>query len=199
MASQSIIKLDQQSIELGDHTQMGGFTALRAALIRPERVRALVLMDTDAGAETFGHQVQYALMRGVVQVFGLKAMTSRMMSIMFGQTTRREQPALCQAYRQRFMALDKRSVVTVARALSARDDLLPRLGEITCPALVIVGEEDQALPVPLSQRLAAGIRGAELLVVPRVGHLSTVEAPARLTEAIERFVEMFEPANRQSA
>jgi pimeloyl-ACP methyl ester carboxylesterase len=178
---------------------MGGFTALRAALTRPARVRALVLMDTDASAETFGHRVQYALMRGVVHAFGAKAVTSRMMSIMFGQTALDEQPLLCETYRQRFMAVDTRSVLTVARALSARDDLLPRLGEINCPALVIVGEEDLALPVTLSQRLAAGIRGAELLVVPKVGHLSTIEAPDRLTQAIERFVKPFEWVDRRTA
>jgi pimeloyl-ACP methyl ester carboxylesterase len=47
-----------------------------------------------------------------------------------------------------------------------------------------------ALPVELSRRLAAGIRAAELLGVPRVGHLSNVEAPVLLTQAIERFVDL---------
>ena len=168
---------------------MGGFTALRAVLTRPERVRALVLMDTDAGAETLGNRMQSVLMRGIVRTFGMSAVVSRMMTIMFGRTARAEQPALCAACRQRFSTTDMRSMLTVARALSARDDLLPKLGQISCPTLVIVGEEDMALPVELSRRLAAGIRGAESLVVPRVGHLSTVEAPGLLTQAIERFVD----------
>jgi pimeloyl-ACP methyl ester carboxylesterase len=178
---------------------MGGFTALRAVLTRPERVRALVLMDTDAGADTIGNRVQSVLMRGVVRTFGMSAVVSRMMTIMFGRTTLAEQPALCDAYRRRFLTSDMRSMLTVARALSARDNLLPKLGQISCPTLVIVGEEDMALPVELSRRLAAGIRGAELLVVPRVGHLSAVEAPALLTQAIERFVDPFALESQRAA
>ena len=96
----------------------------------------------------------------------------------------------------------KKKAVTRASAELRPDQCLkvrPRLGQISCPTLVIVGEEDMALPVPLSRRLASGIRGAELLVVPRVGHLSTVEAPALLTQAIERFVDPFALESQRAA
>ncbi len=164
----------------------GGFTALRAALTRPERVRALVLMDTDAGASPFALRVRDRLMRGVARAFGPAAVIAPMMSIMFGRTTRREQPALCEDYRRRFLAVPLPSILGIGRAITARDDLLPRLAQIHCPTLVLVGEEDKALPVALSRRLAAGIRGAELVVVPHAGHLSALEAPAAVTQAIER-------------
>jgi pimeloyl-ACP methyl ester carboxylesterase len=190
-AEDVIAVLDAEGIEeaVWAGLSMGGFTALRAALTRPQRVAALVLMDTDAGAEPFAHRVRYALMRGMVRIFGPAAVASQMMAMMFGRSARAEQPALCEDFRQRFLAADTRSTLTVARALAARDDLLARLGEIDCRVLVIVGEEDMALPVPLSQRMADGIRGAELKVLPRVGHLSTVEAPATLTQTIESFVD----------
>jgi len=177
---------------------MGGFTALRAALTRPERVTALVLMDTDAGAEPFGHRVQYALMRGAVRVFGPSAVASPIKKMMFGRSALKDQPELCEVYRQRFMAVDTRSTLTVGRAIASRDDLLPRLGQISCPTLVIVGEEDMALPVALSRRIAEGVQGAELVIVPHVGHLSTVEAPAVLTQIIERFVNGLAVAERQA-
>ena len=122
-----------------------------------------------------------------------------MMAIMFGRTTRREQPGLCEAYRQRFMAVGVPSILTVSRAISARDDLVPRLGEINCPTLVVVGEEDAALPVALSRRLAAGIRGAELVVVPRAGHLSALEAPEAVTRAIEGILDRLEPTGQAAA
>jgi 3-oxoadipate enol-lactonase len=160
---------------------MGGFTALRAGADAARacvRARALVLMDTDAGAETPGNRVQSVVMRGAVRAFGIAPVRSRPMTIMFGPTARVAQPALCDAYRRRFLSLDARSMLSVARAVSARDALLPRLGQIGCPTLVIVGEEDMALPVALSRRLAAGVRGAEVVLVPRAVHLPAVEAPA---------------------
>jgi len=121
---------------------MGGFTSLRAALTRPERVAALVLMDTDAGTAPWGRRVQYALMRGLARIFGSSVMGSRVLPIMFGRTTLAEQPELCEAYRQRFVAMDTRSMLTVGSAVDARDDLVPKLGQISCPTLVVVGEED---------------------------------------------------------
>lgn len=193
-ADDVIAVLDAERIEQAVWVglSMGGFTALRAALTRPGRVRALVLLDTDAGASPLLVRVRDRLMRGVVRALGPSAVIPPMMAIMFGRTTRREQPALCEAYRQRFLAVGLPSILTVSRAISARDDLVPRLAEVDCPTLVVVGEEDAALPVALSRRLAAGIPGAELVVVPRAGHLSALEAPEPVTRAIERFLERLE-------
>ncbi len=178
---------------------MGGFTALRAALKHPQRVAALVLMDTDAGSAPWWQRLQYALLRGTVRAFGVGAVMPRMVALMFGRTTQREQPALCQSYRQRFMQCHVPSILNIGRSLGARDDLLPQLHRIDCPTLVLVGEEDLALPPAKSRALATGIRGAELVVVPRVGHLSTIEAPAVLTQHIERFVDRLAPSLRQAA
>ncbi len=178
---------------------MGGFTALRATLKWPERVRALVLMDTDAGAEPPSHRLRYALMRGIVRVFGPQAVAGQIMPMMFGRSALAAQPALCERYRQQFLAMDVPSSLTVGRAIAARDDLLPQLGRIHCPTLVVVGEEDMALPVALSRRLADGIPGAELLVLPHIGHLCTVEAPAQLTQAMQQFLARLAPADRLAA
>ena len=178
---------------------MGGFTALRAALKAPQRVAGLVLMDTSAQRDPPHKRVQHLLMRGLVRAFGPKAVAGEISKLMFGATTRREQPALVADWTQRFLQCHVPSALTVARALSARDDLTPRLGQIRCPTLVIVGEEDQALPPAHSQRLAAGIAGAKLVVVPRAGHLSTMEVPAVMTRYIEAFLEPLLPALQKAA
>ena len=200
-ADDVIAVLDAERIEQAVWVglSMGGFTALRAALTRPGRVRALVLLDTDAGPSPFITRVRDGLMRGVAKALGPSAVIQPMMAIMFGRTTRHQQPALCEAYRKRFLAVGLPSVLTVSRAISARDDLVPRLGEVNCPTLVAVGEEDVALPIALSRRLAAGIRGADLVVVPRAGHLSALEAPEPVTEAIERFLDRLDSTGRSTA
>lgn len=200
-ADDVIAVLDAERIEQAVWVglSIGGFTALRAALKRPGRVRALVLLDTDAGASPFILRVRDRLMRGVLKALGPSAVMPPMMAIMFGRTTRREQPALCEAYRQRFLAVGLPSILTVSRAISARDDLVPRLGEVDCPTLVVVGEEDAALPVAMSGRLAAGIHGAEMVVIPRAGHLSALEAPESVTRAIEHFLDRLEPTGRSTA
>ena len=69
-------------------------------------------------------------------------------------------------------------------------DLRARLGEIRWPTLVIVGERDWRTPPSASRTIAAGIPGAELLVLPDVGHFPYAEAPEAFAAAVGQFMEM---------
>ena len=55
---------------------------------------------------------------------------------------------------------------------------------IFASALVLVGEQDVATPPDLSDELAAAIPGAKLVKLPDCGHLSTLERPEAVTEAL---------------
>jgi proline iminopeptidase len=68
-------------------------------------------------------------------------------------------------------------------------DLRARLGEIGWPTLVIVGERDWRTPPSASRTIAAGIPGAELLVLPDVGHFPYAEAPEAFAAAVGQFME----------
>jgi len=68
-------------------------------------------------------------------------------------------------------------------------DLRARLNEIRWPTLVIVGERDWRTPPSASRTMAAGIPGAELLVLPDVGHFPYAEAPGAFAAAVGQFVE----------
>jgi len=63
-------------------------------------------------------------------------------------------------------------------------DVRGRLGEIRAPTLVVVGELDRETPVPYSELLAGSMPDAHLEVLPGIGHLAPVEAPATTTELI---------------
>lgn len=70
------------------------------------------------------------------------------------------------------------------QAIMARPDLRPGLSAIACPTLVLVGDGDAATPPALSQEIAAAIPGARLVVVPDCGHMSTLERPQAVAEAL---------------
>ncbi len=63
-----------------------------------------------------------------------------------------------------------------------------RLNEISNPTLIIAGEEDRATPVAANKELAEGIPGAELRIIPQVGHLYQLEQPLEFNEALREFV-----------
>lgn len=167
---------------------IGGFLSLRAALTRPERVRALVLIDTDAGAETAWKKLKYTAMKWWLQTLGPRLPVSAAMPIMFGRTTLRSRPELHADYYQRFMNVRVNSICCGIDAITERDDVVGRLNEIRVPTLVVVGEEDKPLPPWKSRRIANAIPGAELVVIPRAGHLSAIENPVPVTDAVTHFL-----------
>jgi pimeloyl-ACP methyl ester carboxylesterase len=73
-------------------------------------------------------------------------------------------------------------------ALANRTSVVGALDRITAPALVIAGDEDQAFPLVHAEELAGRIPGAQLEVLPRVGHLAPREAPAAVAALLKRFL-----------
>jgi pimeloyl-ACP methyl ester carboxylesterase len=67
-------------------------------------------------------------------------------------------------------------------------DVLPRLGEIHCPTLVICGSNDQLTPTKYSQYLADQIPEASLVIVDDAGHMVMLEQPEAVVESIQDFV-----------
>jgi pimeloyl-ACP methyl ester carboxylesterase len=79
-------------------------------------------------------------------------------------------------------------VAAAQRGMALRPDSTPTLATVTCPALVVVGDEDGLTPPPEAEKLAAGIRGATLARLAGAGHLPNIEQPAAFNEALIRFV-----------
>jgi proline iminopeptidase len=69
-----------------------------------------------------------------------------------------------------------------------RHDVRARLGEIDVPTLVIVGESDWVCAPEASRTIAAGIPGAELVILPEAGHFLFGEQPEAFADAVRRFV-----------
>jgi 3-oxoadipate enol-lactonase len=167
---------------------VGGMVALRAALTCPERVSGLILLDTDAGAETTLHKLKYLAMGTGVRAVGFGPFLSTITRLMFGATTRRQNPALVNEWKEEFAGVRIPSALRCLEAIMRRDSLLAQLGGIRVPALVLVGEEDQSLPPPLSRRIHELLRYSTFSVIPAAGHLCALEQPTRVTSAILSFL-----------
>ncbi len=167
---------------------VGGMTAMRAALVSPERVRAVILLDTDADAERSWVKMKNRPIGVGTRLLGLRPFLPAIVKAMFGFTTCRENPQLVEEWRGRFGAADVESMRHYLEALIRRDSVVPRLGEVRVPALVVVGAEDRALPPSISKRIDAGLPDSTLVEIPHAGHLCTLEQPEAVTAAMLEFL-----------
>ena len=67
-------------------------------------------------------------------------------------------------------------------------DLTPRLKDIDCPTLVLVGDRDILKHRRFAEIIADGIAGASLGVIEGAGHASVIEMPVRLAVEISTFI-----------
>jgi proline iminopeptidase len=176
----------------------GGTVALSLALRHPDLVGRLVLVDTTA-CWSADHAEALALLEawhGPAVRDAARAMEGDRSAAARADFNRLVFPTYIwdPALRAPVMAAVGRSSYAHALAdrfwggLADAYDLRARLGEIRWPTLVIVGERDWRTPPSASRTIAAGIPGAELLVLPDVGHFPYAEASEAFATAVGQFL-----------
>ncbi len=70
------------------------------------------------------------------------------------------------------------------KAQLARPSAMQDLPNITCPTLVLTGREDQVVPLPVHIKMAEMLPNSRLVIVEQCGHLSTLEQPEVVTQAL---------------
>ncbi|MNT60062.1 Arylesterase [compost metagenome] len=92
------------------------------------------------------------------------------------------------AWAAKWAGMGKDRLTLPVNTLISRDDLTPRLGEISVPTLVIHGTGDIAIDVSHGRQLAAGIANAELVEIPGAGHAPPMTHAAESNQALLRFL-----------
>ncbi|HEY2744920.1 MAG TPA: alpha/beta fold hydrolase [Polyangia bacterium] len=170
---------------------MGGFVGMRLAARRPELLKTLTLIETAADKEPRLNVPKYRALALVARLVGLRPVAGAVMRIMFGATFLGDaaRAPVRERMRGELLALDVPRVEAALRAVVDRQPIAPELARIKTPTLVLHGDEDRAIVMPRAEKMARAIAGAHLVVIPRAGHTSSVEAPEAVTRALGEFLE----------
>lgn len=170
---------------LGGMSQ-GGFVSLRAALRSPERVRALILIDSQAGLEDPASVPAYEEMERVWLDQGPAPVQDIVASIILGPA---DGPVAWQPWFDKWAKADRQELAHAFRCLMDRDDITARLGEIDCPALVLHGTADAAISMARAEALLAGLAGPATFVQVEGGsHASNMSHPDQVNVALLEFL-----------
>ncbi len=169
---------------------MGGYIALAFWRRHPARVRALVLMDTKATADSAPARAKRVELLDAIQREGFGPSVPSLIPGQLGRTTRETQPALVERVEIMLRRAPEQGVICAATAMMHRVDSTPMLDTITVPTLVIVGDEDVLTPVSDAVALSSAIRGSRLVTISGAGHLSPLEAPDVVNAALAEFLDV---------
>lgn len=167
---------------------MGGYVTFAFYRRAPARVRAVVLADTRAVADTDEGRANRRRLQGQVDAEGIDAVVREMLPKLLGEHTKRRRPEVVAAVERLVRAASPAAVKAALDCLATRPDSMPLLPTMTCPALVVVGSDDVLTPVAESERMHRALPHSRLVVIPDAGHLSNLEHPEAFNMALAEFL-----------
>ncbi|GAA0622658.1 alpha/beta fold hydrolase [Halomonas beimenensis] len=167
---------------------MGGILALSILRQAPERVTRLALLNTNPFAEAPERQAQRIDDIAEAEAMGMARYAREVLAPLYPAEGAPSDPA----HAALVVAMAERGGLETFRrqalALRDRPDGSAALGDITQPTLVLCGDGDRLCPPARHTYLAEHIPDAELMILEGVGHLSTLQAPEAVSEALARWL-----------
>jgi 3-oxoadipate enol-lactonase len=165
---------------------MGGYLAFELWRRARERIAALVLVDTRAGAESAESRRGRDETLELLDEVGVHAVWGRLEGRLFAPGARREV-----VERARELALEQGAerLAAAVTAIRDREDSTELLAEIDVPVLVVTGEDDTIAPPAEAEAMADALPRARLVRIPGAGHLPPLERPDDFTRALLAFLD----------
>ena len=200
--AENILERAPERFAVAGHS-MGGRVALEVFRAAPERVAGMALMDTGhhpfppGAAGTREADGRFRLL-AKARAEGMRAMAGEWVQNMV-HPARLTETALIDGVLDMFEAKTPELYAAQIHAMLNRPDGGPLLSQLKCPTLVLCGHEDSWAPAPRHHDMAATIRGSTLVDIPNCGHMSTLERPEAVNEAMRAWLNAVIQAENGSA
>lgn len=167
---------------------MGGYVTFAVLRRQPAIACGVILADTRAGADTPEGRANRRGMLALLEREGPSGIARDMMPKLLGRTTLDDRPTVEPLVRRLIKQQSPGAVRGAILRMMDRPDSFAVVEALAVPTLIVVGDEDVLTPIAESQRMLAANPKAELVVMPRTGHLSNLEQPEAFNSAIRGFL-----------
>jgi len=167
---------------------MGGYVALAFYKQFPSRVRALVLADTRAQADTEeGKQTRLQQAEKAIAE-GMAGIADAMLPKLLTPETVSKRPEIVKRVRDMMLKTKPEGAAGALLGMAERDDQTALLSQVACPALILVGREDPITPVQDSEKMHREITGSRLVVIDNAAHVSNLERTEQFNDELVQFL-----------
>jgi len=166
---------------------MGGYVALEIVRQAAQRVDRLALLDTSARADTPEQLEKRQGLIALAQRGRFIGVTQALLPLLLHRA-RLGDDKLVSTVKKMAINIGQEAFIRQELAIMSRADSLPLLPAITCPTLVLCGRQAALTPPERHEEMARALPAAQLRVIEECGHLSTLERPAEVSAALQRWL-----------
>ena len=167
---------------------MGGYVALAFYKQFPSRVRALILADTRAQADTAEAKQTRAQQAEKALAEGMAGIADAMLPKLLTPETVSKRPEIVKRVRDMMLKTKPEGAAGALLGMAERDDQTELLSKISAKTLIVVGAEDALTPAADSEKMHHAIAGSRLVVLENAGHVSNLERTEQFNVALIDFL-----------
>lgn len=167
---------------------MGGYIGWQFYHRHRDRLRAMVLCDTKAAADTPQARETRFKMAENVEGWGSLHIAKLMAPKLFAPATLEANQKLVQELEAIIGRTNPVAIAAAQRGMAHRDDSTSLLPKLDLPTLYLVGTEDQISPPAEMKAMADATPASNLVTIDGAGHMSPLENPAQVNAAIREFL-----------
>lgn len=165
---------------------MGGMIGQALALMRPLALTSLVLSDSSSRIPPEAQALWQERIK-IAESVGMEPLVEPTIGRWFTPPFRTTHADIVERVRRLIRGTSPLGYAACCHAIAALN-LTERLHTIEIPTAIIVGEEDQGAPLPMSRTIHEQIAGSELVILPSAPHLSNTEQPEAFNQALTSFL-----------
>ena len=189
--AEAVLRWAPPTFALAGHS-MGGRVAIQVHRLAPDRVTKIALFNTGADSRPPGEageteERNRRTLLSLAQSRGMRPMAIEWLKGMLPAYRQNDTP-LVEEIIQMFERKSPELFEIQMLALLNRPNATPLLPKIQCPALVLTGFDDAWSPPARHLQIAQSIAKSELVVIPKCGHMSTMERPDEVTAAMREWL-----------
>ena len=168
---------------------MGGYVLLNLLERYPARVSAACFLMTRATADDEAGKARRLALSQEVQRFGPQVIVNMFRQMLFAPDTLEANQLLVDEICQIMADTPTAGLAGALLAMRERKDYTPLLGTFRLPALIMGGDQDQAVPLEQLRIIEAGLPNSTIRIIPGGGHLVNLEQPDRFNSALLEFLQ----------
>jgi len=167
---------------------MGGYMSFAYERKYPTDLKALILVDTKAEADTPEGKAGRNKMIETARTSGSPAIAAAMLPKMLSPQSQQTRPQLVQQAREIMEACPPQTIEYALAAMRDRNDFRDCCPSVAIPTLIIVGDADAITPPAVAESMNKSIPHSKLVIIKGAGHLSPMEQPEQVNQALRQFL-----------